>query len=226
MATIKGTLVVRLVDSGFKDSKKNQAVALTQPVTKNTLLLNVKQNQTCLARFKSKFQRIKSKSAILILIWSFLTGALHHIITDPSSIITPLTANYYGNDYYFVAVIGSVYTYFAILQLFYPLAGYLADVRYGRYKCAIGSLWCFVGSCLLIGIGAGLAVPLSILKLNNNSWWSYTTMSVVVAFLGPQIIVGVFVFFTSIVAFNANVIQFGVDQLHNSPTEHLILFGM
>ena len=227
MATTEGTQI-EVVDHGFNNSHENQAQALMQPVTKNAPLLDVKERQTCVAHFISKLksQTIKSKSVVLILIWSFLTGALHWTITDPSSIITPLTVTYYANvNYYFVAVVGSVYVYFAILQLFYPLAGYLADVRYGRYKCVIGSLWCFVGSSLLMGIGAGLPVPLLLLILNSKySWWSYTITSVVIAFLGPPIIVGVFVFFSSVVAFNANVIQFGLDQLHDSPTEHLIVF--
>ena len=43
-------------------------------------------------------------------------------------------------------------------------------------------------------------------------------------FLGPPVIIGTVLFFSSIVAFNANVIQFGLDQLHDSPTEHLVLF--
>ena len=124
MATIEGTQI-KVVDTSFKYGSENQAHVLTQPVTKNTPLLDVKQNQECLAHFKSKLQIIKSKSAILILIWSFLAGALHWIFTDPSSMITPLTvSNYAEVNYYFVAVIGSAYSHFAILQLFYPLADY------------------------------------------------------------------------------------------------------
>ena len=85
----------------------------------------------CFTHLKSKFRRqtcLKSKPVILILIWVFLASVLHWIFTDPSSLITPLTLNYLGGRSYFIVVIGSVYVYFAILQLFYPLAGYLADV--------------------------------------------------------------------------------------------------
>ena len=222
MATIKSTQI-ELTDSSFKDSNESQALAPMQPVSKKTSLLDVKQNQW-LARFKSKFKIIKSKSAVLILIWSFLTGGLHWIVTNPSYIIAPLIVNF-KHDYSVAAMVGSVYVSFAILQLFYPLAGYLADVKYGRYKCVIGSLWCFVGSCLLLGIGFGFSVSLIELVVKSDySWWSYTITSVAIAFLGLPIIIGVFVFFSSIVAFNANVIQFGLDQLHDSPTEHLILF--
>ena len=49
-------------------------------------------------------------------------------------------------------------------------------------------------------------------------------MSVMIIFLGPPVIIGIILFFSSIVAFNANVIQFGLDQLHDSPTEHLVLY--
>ena len=71
---------------------------------------------------------------------------LHCIFTDPSTVITPLTLaslqvfDSYYMTLYFIAVIGTVYVCFAILQIFYPLAGYLADIQYRRKKCVVGSL--------------------------------------------------------------------------------------
>lgn len=38
---------------------------------------------------------------------------------------------------------GSIYAALAFLYLFYPLAGCLADIRWGRYKTTINSL-CFI----------------------------------------------------------------------------------
>ena len=46
----------------------------------------------------------------------------------------------------------------------------------------------------------------------------------IIAFLVPPVVIGTFLFFSSIVVFNANVIQFGLDQLHDASTEHLVLF--
>ena len=156
------------------------------------------------------------------MIWSFLAAILHWIFTDPSSVNTPLTLFSLGDN---IAVIGSAYMYCAILQIFYPLAGYLADVHYGRKKCVIGSLCSFFPGTLLIGISGPLLVIrcLVILPYGTHKW-SYAVMSVIILFLGPLFVIGMLLLFSSIVAFNANVIQFGLDQLHNSPTEHLVLF--
>ena len=104
--------------------------------------------------------------------------------------------------------------YFAILQLFYPLAEYLADVR---YKCIVCSLWSFIAGSVLFGFGIPVTFAVTFPFLIHNSNWNYVLLSATVIFLGPP---GIYLFFSSIVAFNAYVIQFGLDQLHDSPTEH------
>ena len=186
---------------------------------------------TCYECLMEKFKRltfIKSKSAILVLIWSFLAGILHWAYTDPGSVITSLVI--INERDFLIEIVGSMYVYFAILQLFYPLAGYLADVRYGRYKCVIGSLWCFVVSSISAGvvITIGFVVKLYLVDgpvdYNSTQWVTRTAVYVIVVLLVPPVVIGIFLFFSSTVAFNANVIQFGLDQLHDAPTEHLVLF--
>ena len=232
MATIDDPLIEVVgydTQHSTTDSKQIQPNTVQKEAfNEKTSLLNNEPDKlhNCFVHLKSKFQRrscLKSKPVILILIWIFLASVLHWIFTDPSSVITPLTLQYFGGNNYFIIVIGSAYVYFAILQLFYPLAGYFADIRYGRYKCVIGSLWSFIAGSLLVGI-CGLVVCSFILLPYDIHKWSYVLMSVIIIFLGPPIIIGIFIFFSSIVAFNANVIQFGLDQLHDSPTEHLILY--
>ena len=208
--------------------------ALTNPISEETQLL---EKPSCYEYMKKTFKRLnflKSKSAILILIWSFHAGILHWAYTDPGSIVnTVVMSKYFELQPDTVIVcIGSVCVYFAILQLFYPLAGYLADVRCGRYKCVVGSLWCFVGSSVLVGVGLGLVVlSLNLYPYANDThynstthWLSSAAFYVIVAFLGPPVVIGIFSFFSSTVAFHSNVIQFGLDQLHDAPTEHLVLF--
>ena len=233
MATISDPLIQVIGDDNLRNDSERILPTTVQrePSNEITYLPNNEPDKlhNCFAQLKSKFQRqscLKSKPVILIWIWIFLSSVLHWIFTDPSSAITPFTLLYLGGNSYFIIVIGSAYVYFAILQLFYPLAGYLADVRYGRHKCVIGSLWSFiVGSIILFGICVLVVSCLVIFTLYGNVHkLMYALISVIVAFLGPPIIIGVFLFFSSIVAFNANVIQFGLDQLHDSPTEHLVLY--
>ena len=154
---------------------------------------------------------------------------LHCIFTDPNTVITPLTLaslqvfDSYYMTLYFIAVIGTVYVCFAILQIFYPLAGYLADVQYGRKKCVVDSLWSFFATTVLLGLFGLVALGLYFLPYDSHKQWPYPLMSVVVLLLGLPVIIVVFIFFSSIVAFHANLIQFGLDQLHDSPTDHLVL---
>ena len=231
MATIDDPLIEAVGDdSRHNDSEQILPTTVQkEPSSENTSLLNNEPDElhNCFAHVKSKFRRqscLKSKPVILILVWTFLASVLHWIFTDPSSVVTPVSLLYFFDNSSFIIVIGSTYVYFAILQLFYPLAGYIADVRYGRYKCVIGSLWGFIAGSVLVGICALVVSCLVILAYVNVHKWSYGLMSVIIIFLGPPVIIGIFLFFSSIVAFNANVIQFGLDQLHDSPTEHLVLY--
>ena len=221
------TPLIKIIGNDTPHNDRNQTLPSIQESSNFSLNDESNKQRGCIASIKSKLQRqgcLKSKPVVIILIWSFLASMLHWIFTDPSSVITPLTQFSLGKKYYFIVVIGSVYVYFAILQVFYPLAGYLADVRYGRQKCVIGSLCSFFTGTLLLGISGSLLSFCLIFLSYVNHKWSYAVMSVLILFLGPLFVIAMFLLFSSIVAFNANVIQFGLDQLHNSPTEHLILF--
>ena len=180
--------------------------------------------QSCCSCLRSSNQLpicLKTKSTILILFWSFLTGILHWICSDPYSVIARFVKHDIDLD---ILIIGSVFLFYAILQLFYPLAGLLADIRYGRYRCVVGSLWCFTGgSLVLIVVGFTLGYSPSYLKLDDHTW-SYAVLAVMLAIFGIPAIVGGVFYISSIVAFNANVIQLGLDQLRDSPTEYLVLY--
>ena len=176
--------------------------------------------------FKSKLKRItclKSKSAILLLVWSFLTSALQWNY-DPSTLIITVTIGIdasYGVA--FLKVIIGVYAFFTLLQLVYPLAGLLADIRYGRYKCVIGSLWTFVIGCCFVPVLAGVVCSPFYLPLDSRPW-SYAVLAAMLVMIGVPLIITMLLFCFSITAFNANVIQFGLDQLLDSPSDHLVLY--
>ena len=156
----------------------------------STSLLNDEPVDDKCGCLKFKFRRqacLKSKPVILILIWVFLTSVLHWIFIDPNSFVTPLSfiLNYLGSRSFIITVvIGSayMYMYFAILQLFYPLAGYLADVRYGRYRCIACSLWSFIAGRILFGVGTLVAFALTLPIINISSYWNYVLLSVTAIF--------------------------------------------
>ena len=82
-----------------------------------------------------------------------------------------------------------IYGVIAIITCFFPLAGILADVKFGRYKTIVTSICIVLVS--LIFLSAGISV---------------------------------FTLYLGLIGFTANVVQFGMDQLHDSPGEDRTLF--
>ena len=70
---------------------------------------------------------VSSRSAVLILVWSFALGLWNGIALNPDLYVWNFVKIYSPAAYGFVA----------ILLCFFPLAGFLADVKYGRYKTVI-----------------------------------------------------------------------------------------
>ena len=194
--------------------------------------------QRTYAKVRTKFQcrcqrcYLKSKAAILILVWNFI------LVVGFESFLDPNFFGYMVGELDTILVSGSVYAALAFLFLFYPLAGCLADIQWGRYKTITNSL-CFIlwGLLSLIVLG-GLAATLSMTPLimdsstDNNDNDSYPIIkksfsivtSVIVLVPYSTAVFGGFIFLCGLIAFSANSIQFGTDQLHDAPTEDTILY--
>ena len=71
-----------------------------------------------------------------------------------------------------VLLSGSIYAVLAFLFLFYPLAGCLADIRWGRYKTIINSLcftfWGLLSVIVLGGLAAVLVTMPTFLSADSN----------------------------------------------------------
>ena len=104
------------------------------------------------------------------------------------------------------------YTTQGLLLLFYPLLGYLADVRYTRYS----TLKCSFVLLVAINVLAFLTV-LAYLSFFMESNLFYKIASYTI---GLAAILGCF----PLGLFQSNAIQFGLDQLLEAPTPKLIAF--
>ncbi len=102
---------------------------------------------------------------------------------DPSAYKYLLRLSKLNNNYLLLVPYGCI----AFIWCFFPCAGYLADVKYGRYKTVV-----FSSYICILSLFFPIMLPLAIL--------------------------------VSYVAFTANVVQFGMDQLHDSPGEDRTLF--
>ena len=147
---------------------------------------------------------VTSKAAFFSLAWTFVVNLLYDLLYQPSNYVS-------SYDVWIVAV---VYAAGAIVLSFYPLAGFLADNKFGRYKTIVRSLQIIVVSIIL-------AVPFICCSQFKTKMDCGTGMMI------GAMIVFALVFFpmtAACIGFNANVIQFGMDQLHDSPADHQRLF--
>ena len=151
-----------------------------------------------------------SKAAFFSLVWSFGVNLLYDFIYQPSSYGSVLSL--FSTSW----VIAIAYAAGAIVLSFYPLAGFLADNKFGRYKTIARSLQIIIVSIIVI-------VP----SLFIYYYFVFYSKNLYIIGIIVIVIVAVLVFIpmtAACIGFNANVIQFGMDQLHDSPADHQRLF--
>ena len=177
---------------------------------------------------------LKSNTAALILAWNFSVAIGLEFFFNPTS----FALNYYIihrnnttiTPKLLLSVTVMVYAFSSFLFVFiYPLAGCLADTRWGRYKTIIGSLrfvlisivmiyilgtFATVGTVPIIFISAG---PLDSVKKISAAIIFWVVISIPAA-------LGVLLIVCSLAAFNANVVQYGIGQLRESKDIGLYIF--
>ncbi len=167
--------------------------------------------KTVTDRYRRTKKYIKSKSVLMVFAWAFLVSLSYNIIANLGTYVVPLKLNiqYEG----IVAI-----SFPAILYIFYPIAGLLADIKISRYKAITSSLlMCIFGTPPAL-IGSGVLASIPELDLSNVS-------RLILVLLGVLLIgFGLLLLACSAVGFNANVIQFGLDQLHDRATEDHVIF--
>ena len=183
---------------------------------RNRVFMTLKQKFHC----RSQGCCLTSKAAVLILLWNLI------LVAGLKSFFDPSFYNYMvGNELIDIKSItilsGIVYSVIAFLFLFYPLAGFLADVRWGKYKTVANSV------CVIWGIE--FCGNCSSSRYGNSKYhdsWFFSTKryqdnaSNIQNFIILCVTVGVvFVlpFFTvlllllcGLIFFGANVIQYGI----------------
>ena len=143
--------------------------------------------------FKPRYhlRRVKNKGAILVLIWSYFVSCLYFYIS------------YNVSRIYSHSVFSMIQT---TVGLTIPLTGWLADIRFGRYKVIRFSLWTMWISSMLL---TASLVIIHCLDLYNLS-------KILHAFLVPLAL--------GYGGFQANIIQFGVDQLCDASSSEIKTF--
>ena len=104
----------------------------------------------------------------------------------------------------------ALYSLTAIIYLFYPLSGFLADVCVGRLKTVFVSLTSFTCSVIVCLLS----------KLLSSLYTGIIFQSILFSFRCLCIFIAVI----SIAGYKANSIQFGLDQLLEAPSQNQALF--
>ena len=154
-------------------------------------------------------RRIKSKGVgLLLLVNCFVdvsfNGALGSVL---SSLLTQLLHLEHSGVKVFLLTLFVR----SLPQVGYPVAGYLADVHFGRYRVIISGLWLMVVGYSLI------SVTFLIKAFYHTDWGLYITYLVVFP-------IAFFTINSGQAAFQANIIPFGLDQLPDGSTQELSAF--
>ena len=160
---------------------------------------------------------LPSKSAVVILLWSLLVGAIYMTAKGGVNYATSQLGRHDHKLMHSIDILLARFV-FVLVFLLYPFAGFLADVRYGRHKVLIASL------CLL-ACGMALLSFDSILLFTGYAKYTFRRHGhhgVVLYYIAAC--GGLIFLVLGFAGYEANFIQFGIDQLVDAPSEYLGLF--
>ena len=142
------------------------------------------------------------KVSILILLWTFSTGLLYNLFLKPYSY---LQNSDLPNSALITVLLSSVF-------LLSPLAGFIADVKFGRLKVLLcGSFTLLLSVCSILIVGIVLITSSS--SFNSTGKLIITALGISIIFYGFGAIL-----------FLSNIVQFGTDQLRDAPTRYSVYF--
>ena len=163
-------------------------------------------------RYRRGHKCVSSNSVILILFWSFSVSLIYNSIFEGGNY---LFSTFSGAEYY-----SFLYAPEYFIMCFYPLAGFLADTRYGRFRMINRSSQLLLLSIFLGIVIAGFVILYNFLPFHLSKGLCTFFLILLCLLLIPLAVLII----ATLVVFNANIIQFGIDQLQDSPADHQSLF--
>ena len=149
---------------------------------------------------------LRSKTALLVLLWNLPILLAYKMVYNINTAVqithTPLES----------VLATTVITFVAV---FSPVAGLLTDIKFSRNKTVVYSSYAIFTNWLVICLLVTGCIVLERLK--------YLPAQILGVFLFA--VCSFFIIYVIIyIVFIVNAFQFGMDQLHDSPTEDSILF--
>ena len=163
---------------------------------------------------------IKSKAAMLILVWSIMVGGFYLGVLISFWGAGLFWQNYNRVHHDFTPMINLVvytvlaaYAFSALLLLLYPISGYLADICCGRYRAVTLSVVFLWVAMVFLSVAAVMGIIKKFDKFDNLK----------IPF-GLLVVIGLILLIIGLAGYQANVVQLGLDQLLETPSEKLGLF--
>ena len=168
-----------------------------------------------------RFQCIPSKGALLVLFWTLIVGAIYKTVTSGFTVavhtyLSLSQSDVHANIVEVKAVFG-IHLIFALASIFYPLAGFIADICVGRHKVVIISLLLLLCGFVSFSIGSALYFS-KIIETHRD------TVTKGVKQFAAVVIIGFLLTFVGFSGYQSNYIQLGLDQLQDAPSHSLGLF--
>ena len=163
----------------------------------------------------SRFRHPKGNGSAFILllnlmVFSYQQGAGYNLVT----LINNTTA--WKNVNPWVSAFLSAIVIDCVPKLLYPLAGWLADAKYGRYRVIRSGL-------LIMWVAAVLLLVTSIVKYSISDIAS--TDDDLVGILTIPVVVVIYLFGAiGTACFHVNIIPFGIDQMEDGSSEEITSF--
>ena len=173
----------------------SESVTLLKHITLLSSELTTKERLSICCKPSFRLRRLKNKGAILVLILSYLCSSLAYFCQK-------ISEDNYGVEYYVQVV---------ALGLTLSIAGWMADIRFGRYKVISWSMWIMWAALVLATVNSVLARTVD----------SYTSNIHVHSYVNGVLWTIAAIGFGG---FQANAIQFGIDQLHDASTDEIASF--
>ena len=153
---------------------------------------------------------LPSKAIVLIILWTAVVGAMYIIFL---SAMVVAIAGVERSTKSFVVLDSIPFIIIAVVMMFYPLGGFMADVRLGCFRVIQISLACILFSLILVHI--------LYLTAGINH---YGTVSAFIKECGTFVILAPIMFTIGLIGYQSNFIQFGLDQLLDAPNHYPSLY--
>ena len=204
----------------FESMDKEAQPLLSSKVTNNVSLCSPCERFTCVHCWpRVRYLCLSSKVILLILAWTVIVSELYTVvqvsIEAVIAIYVPIGENHLVNA--LSSPIGFVYAILAVIAMFYPLSGFLADVCCGRFKTVI------VGLSIILISSISFVVILALSRKHNHHALVHVPLNESVPLLIFAFSAAFFIVIGYAV-YQANFIQLGLDQLIEAPSNYLSHF--